>query len=198
MAQYVLTENEKIIVDNVSIPQYYNDFIVPKKPGFRKISAERPSGICPFHSDTDPSFHFWKEKKAYHCFGCHASGNVISMHIRWQQIEYKRFVDKNTAIREIANAYGIELVLDESGDVKTESVFDVAKRKTASAQYENNGMDGDKMSIVKFRTFNNQVKNTISKSPYIDGETAARQYHKLDLTLSGYLAEVKGASRSDG
>ena len=42
------------------------------------------------------------------------------------------------------------------------------------------------------------IKNTISRSPYIDGETAARQYHKLDLTLSGYLAEVKGASRSDG
>ena len=195
---FTLSVNEQKIVDNVSIPQYYNDNIVPNKQGFRPISAERPSGICPFHSDTDPSFHFWKEKKAFHCFGCKTSGNVIRMHILWQKEFHKRYVDKNTAVKELAQMYGVELEVDETGEAKVESVFDIAKRKTASAQYESNGMDGDKMSIVKFRTFNNQVKNTISRSPYIDGETAARQYHKLDLTLSGYLAEVKGASRSDG
>lgn len=34
-------------------------------------------GCCPFHNDKSPSFSVSEEKGLYHCFACHASGDVI-------------------------------------------------------------------------------------------------------------------------
>jgi hypothetical protein len=191
--KYVLSENEQRIVDNVSIPQYFNERILPYKPGFRELSAERPSTICPFHADTDPSFHYWKDNKSFHCFGCKVSGNVISLHMRWEKEHNNRAINHNTAIMELAKMYGVELELDDKGEAKVESVFELAKKKNDRTQYNENPFAN--MSIAGFRTFNNQVKANIDRSPYIMGEQAAKLYHKLDLRLSAYLAEKKEVSK---
>lgn len=190
--KYTLSVNEQKIVDSVTIPQYFNERILPYKTGFRPLSAERPSTICPFHEDTDPSFHYWREKSAYHCFGCGVSGNVISLHMRWQKQQYNRVINVNIAVKELSEMYGIQLELDEKGEIKQESVFELAKKKNNRAQYNINPFAN--MSIAGFRTFNNQVKENITRSPYIRGEQAAKLYHKLDLTLSAYLAEKKEGS----
>lgn len=187
MAEYTLSANEQKIIDAVSIPQYYNDQVVSRRQGFRRISPERPSGICPFHDDTDPSFHFWKEKKIYRCFGCGATGNVIGMHIRWMKEEYGRYMDKTTAIKELADMYGVELELDEKGNMKQESVFDIAKRNLLSSSDKPKG----KMTVSEFRTFNNQIKGQLSRMSFADGSRASQMYYKLDLMLSSYLAEEK-------
>lgn len=191
MAKYVMTENERRIVDGVSIPSYFNDNIVPNYPGTRRIAAEKPSTICPFHTDTDPSFHYWKEKGMFRCFGCGVAGNVVSLKILWEKTHNQRFIDRPTAIKELGNQYGIELELTEAGEVKTESVFDIAKKKLNNKQYEVNTFDMNNLTIAGFRTFNNQVKSNIARSPYIRGEQAARLYHSLDLTLSANLASKK-------
>lgn len=199
MAKYVMSVNEKKIVDSISIPQYYNEQIVPNRSGFRLISAERPSGICPFHTDTDPSFHYWKEKNIFRCFGCGVAGTVVNLHILWEKTYRNRFIDKNTAIKDLAYMYNIELEVDESGDLKVESVFDIAKRKMERKQYEVNTFDMSKLTVAGFRTFNNQVKNTISRNPYVTDEQAVKLYERLDLTLSAYLAEAKkGLDKNDG
>jgi len=33
--------------------------------------------ICPFHDDTNPSLIFYPKTNTFHCFGCHAHGNLI-------------------------------------------------------------------------------------------------------------------------
>lgn len=43
-----------------------------------KKSGHSFMGRCPFHSERTPSFSVSPDKQLYHCFGCGASGNVIS------------------------------------------------------------------------------------------------------------------------
>ncbi len=35
-------------------------------------------GCCPFHEDRTPSFSVDDSRGSYHCFGCGASGDVIT------------------------------------------------------------------------------------------------------------------------
>ena len=54
-------------------------------------------GLCPFHSEKSPSFSVNPERQIYHCFGCGASGNVITFIM---QMENYNFVE---AIKFLAN-----------------------------------------------------------------------------------------------
>lgn len=196
---YIMTANEEKIVKNVMIPTYYNQVIVPKKRAegqyrFNEISDLRASGLCPFHTDTDPSLHYWKDRNMFKCFGCNKAGSVVQMHMYWQK-EQGRTINKETAIKELGEMFNIELDLDESGEVKTESVFESAKRKFRDEQYDKQIYSQSHLTLGGFRTFNNQIKNQIDKMPYVMGEQAANLYYKLDLTLSAFLAEKKEGTK---
>lgn len=43
-------------------------------------------GRCPFHKDTKPSFRVNLEKRAFHCFGCQAKGNVLDFVAAMEQV----------------------------------------------------------------------------------------------------------------
>lgn len=60
-------------------------------------------GLCPFHSERTPSFHVHEHDRFYHCFGCGASGNVLSF---LMQIRGISFVE---AVEELAGRFGIEV-----------------------------------------------------------------------------------------
>lgn len=64
-------------------------------------------GLCPFHSERSPSFHIRDNGKYFHCFGCGASGNVISFVM---QIRGLSFPD---AVTELAQRYGIRIELEK-------------------------------------------------------------------------------------
>ena len=66
-------------------------------------------GLCPFHSEKTPSFTVSAEKRIYHCFGCHASGDMISFA---QEIDNLTFYE---AIEVIANFANIQVIKEESG-----------------------------------------------------------------------------------
>lgn len=192
---YIVSKNEQKIIDSIPVPQYYNEQIVPNKGGFRLISPERPSGICPFHSDTDPSLHYYKDSNMFKCFGCGKAGSVVTMHMLWMKEYNGKTISKNDAIKELAIMYNIELELDETGEVVEESIFDSAKRMLDRTQYDVNVFDMNNLTIAGFRTFNNQIKDRIEKMPYISGEQAANLFYKLDLTLSSHLADKKAGSK---
>jgi len=42
-----------------------------------KKTGRTYSGCCPFHQEKTPSFHVYRDKQYYHCFGCQANGNAI-------------------------------------------------------------------------------------------------------------------------
>lgn len=60
-------------------------------------------GLCPFHQEKTPSFTVQDHRGTYYCFGCHASGDVISF---VNQTEKTSFEDTVTYL---ANLAGMEL-----------------------------------------------------------------------------------------
>jgi DNA primase len=67
------------------------------------------TGLCPFHSDTKPSFTVSPDKGIFYCFGCQAGGNVISFVMQYHKLNFTE------AVSELARRYGISLALRDLG-----------------------------------------------------------------------------------
>src|ERR671910_1400067 len=65
--------------------------------------GQRWQGLCPFHSEKTPSFSVNAGEGLYYCFGCHASGDVITF---VREIEHLGFAD---AVEWLAPKAGITL-----------------------------------------------------------------------------------------
>ena len=66
-------------------------------------------GCCPFHGEKTPSFHIDTEKKFYHCFSCHASGDVIKFVMEMEKLSYVQ------AIELLAKKSGIPIKYKDGG-----------------------------------------------------------------------------------
>jgi len=71
-----------------------------------KKSGSGYMACCPFHNEKTPSFSVSQSKQFYHCFGCSASGNVISFLMEYDGMH---FVD---AIETLAESVGMEVPRD--------------------------------------------------------------------------------------
>lgn len=60
-------------------------------------------GLCPFHQEKTPSFTVHDHKGIYYCFGCQASGDVISFVTKTDNLAFEE------AIKYLANLVGIPL-----------------------------------------------------------------------------------------
>lgn len=60
-------------------------------------------GCCPFHNEKTPSFSVTESKGFYHCFGCHAHGDVIKFVMETQNLS---FIE---AVKQLAEKAGLEL-----------------------------------------------------------------------------------------
>ena len=78
---------------------------------------------CPFHNEKTPSFSVNRTRQMYHCFGCGASGNVISFLMDYSHLG---FVE---AVEDLAAFVGIDVPREEAGD------FVSAEKEDASRLY---------------------------------------------------------------
>jgi DNA primase len=90
-----------------------------------KRQGRRWVGLCPFHTEKTPSFSVNAEEGFYYCFGCQASGDVITF---VREVEHLDFAD---AVRLLADRAGVALHEDEasSGDARRRrELLDVLER----------------------------------------------------------------------
>ena len=78
-------------------------------------------GLCPFHKEKTPSFNVNPERGFFHCFGCKASGNVITF---LQQLDNLTFPE---AVRELAERAGITVT--ETGSLDEQKREAEARRR---------------------------------------------------------------------
>lgn len=90
---------EKIeeVRDRASIVQVISEYIPLKKRGHNYL------GLCPFHSEKSPSFTVNEEKKIFYCFGCNATGNVVTFVMKKEGMAFP------DALRALARKFGVNL-----------------------------------------------------------------------------------------
>jgi DNA primase len=80
-----------------SIEEVIGDYVTLKKQG------KSLTGVCPFHTESTPSFHVSSTKKLFHCFGCKKGGDVFSF---IQEREGLSFIE---AVKQLADRYGLDI-----------------------------------------------------------------------------------------
>lgn len=97
---------EQFITDlltQMDIVELIDSYVPLKKSGNNFIAC------CPFHTEKTPSFNVVPAKQFYHCFGCGASGNVISFVMQYLHHDFV------TAINFIAAQLGIQIPQKNDG-----------------------------------------------------------------------------------
>lgn len=86
---------------------------------------------CPFHNDAKPSMKIYLGDKGYHCFACHAGGDIIEFVREHDGLEFE------PAVRLIADHFGIAISDGKTKlSVADRKRIDEAKAKREAAEKE--------------------------------------------------------------
>ena len=122
-------------------------------------SGKSWSGLCPFHKETDGSFHVYEDSGHFICFGCGAKGDLITFYEKYYNLT---FLD---ACERLAKEYGIDWEPGGgrgAGRGGTDALYEV-NRLAGSIYYEAMKQEGnpalayllgrgmDRKTISKFR-----------------------------------------------
>ena len=98
MAGYISQETIDSVRSQTDIASVIGDYTVLKSRGPNEFC-----GCCPLHGEKTPSFLVDTDKKFYHCFGCHAFGDVIKFVMEMEKLSYVE------AIESLAKKSGIPI-----------------------------------------------------------------------------------------
>lgn len=176
------------VLSSVDIAEHIGQYVPLKAHGRNELFA-----CCPFHNERTPSFTVTPDKHLYHCFGCKASGNVISFEQQMFGLTYGQAVEK------LANQYGIDREIRPT----SESILLMRKYSRCKKKY-----DETSSHIVLPSDYMNRFVSSPASEWINEGITAEKQKEfgvKLDMSsnrivypvydVSGNLINVKGRTR---
>lgn len=109
-----MSEFIRAITEKVDIVEVVSRYVNLKKRGKEFV------GLCPFHKERTPSFYVSPTKGVYHCFGCKASGNVVTFLAKMEGIPLIE------AAKKLAKEYGIQIP-KTSGPSQDEKLYQLAQ-----------------------------------------------------------------------
>ncbi len=95
--------------DRVSIADYAGKRLTWHK-GKTRPSAGDYWACCPFHQEKSPSFHVLDQKGIFHCFGCGEKGDVFTLAMKLEGLNFPE------AVQKMAEIAGVPLPKDEYED----------------------------------------------------------------------------------
>ncbi|KTD23894.1 DNA primase [Legionella lansingensis] len=98
------------LLTRTDIVEFIDSYVPLKKAGHSFVAC------CPFHNEKTPSFNVVAKKQFYHCFGCGASGNVISFVMNYLN---QSFVD---AIETLASRLGLQVPREGRSEKQQQSL----------------------------------------------------------------------------
>lgn len=82
---------------SADIVELIGQYVQLKKTGMNHL------GLCPFHSEKDPSFTVSQSKQRFHCFGCKTGGDIFSFWMEYHKVSFPQ------AMKDLAERYHISL-----------------------------------------------------------------------------------------
>ena len=90
-------------------------------------------GLCPFHSEKNPSFYVYPEQQSWHCFGaCNAGGDVLSFVMKKENLGF------GEALRLLADRVGVTITSQDRSQVRDEGKERLYEINQAAATYYHN------------------------------------------------------------
>jgi len=89
-------------------------------------------GLCPFHTEKNPSFYVYPEQQSWHCFGCNNGGDVFSFIMKKQNIDF------GEALRQLAQKAGVIIPTKFEPGMESEEKQKLYQINQAAAQYFHN------------------------------------------------------------
>lgn len=114
------TGNQNNIVDEIKSRCNIVDVVSRVVP--LKKAGSNYKGICPFHNEKTPSFIVSETKQIFTCFGCGATGNVISFVMRYYNLDFKG------AVEMLAKEYGISLTGAFRGNKNKDELYEINRQ----------------------------------------------------------------------
>ncbi|MEQ1069498.1 DNA primase [Acinetobacter lwoffii] len=149
------------ILDRTDIVDVIGQFVKLKKTG------RTYSGCCPFHQEKSPSFHVYRDKQYFHCFGCQANGNAIRF---LMDIGSRNFVE---VMKDLSSQTGIELPKDNTDSNKLKYKREAAKPKIAPAQAAPQAQPQQNNAPTE----NTSAASTASFDPFAEFQTAEQDFY---------------------
>lgn len=94
--------NVRTIIANVKQRLNIVDFLERKGLTLKPAGVGRYVALCPFHNEKTPSFTVSETSGTYHCFGCGASGDIISY------LRNREGLDFLEAVQTVCDMCGVE------------------------------------------------------------------------------------------
>src|ERR671933_789735 len=88
--------------------------VVEMRTQLRKAGG-RYNGRCPFHEERTPSFSVNAVDKLYHCFGCGASGDIITFVRETENLDFAG------AVEWLADRFRVTLEYEQSSPARDEA-----------------------------------------------------------------------------
>ncbi len=140
---------EKIdeVRERANIVQVISEYLPLTKRGQNHL------GLCPFHSEKTPSFTVSETKGIYYCFGCNATGNVITFLMKRDGMSFP------DAVRSLARRYGITIPeVQRTGPDPRDIIYQALRASMEYFLRELKGPGGDEArEYIKRRGFEGEI-----------------------------------------
>ncbi len=103
MSGFIGEDQVRTVKNHIDLVQLMGEYTSLKKAGANF------TGCCVFHQERSPSMYVYADQQTYHCFGCGAHGDVISL------VREKEHLEFSDAVEFLARRAGITLTYEKTG-----------------------------------------------------------------------------------
>lgn len=188
--------------------------IIAARIKLKKTGANFNS-LCPFHTESTPSFTVSATKQFYHCFGCGAHGTAISFLMNYDRMEFR------DAIENLAQMAGLaipdEIKKSNSNSANFDSLFQLLSRvsmyyqaqlkqsKFAIDYLKNRGLTGEIAkryalgyaphgweNLIKYFGKNNSIEEQLIISGMLIKKNPQQLYERFHSRIMFPIRNIRG------